>query len=262
MSVSFTSATTGYGLTVSGGLVTTSDGGQTWTALSSPVPADAMCVEGNGTLYLANAGGTVLSSTDNGASWVPSYTSPIPSTYAPVWSDLWCGNATVVQGISVISQGLPQQGYQVAAQSGGTWSNLATSNPAASSDPGVSQTGIVALQGVAAFGDKPVAVGVPPMGIIPGVAEAAAPSGQLSSGPTTDALPTGGTLSPITTNAEPYVRILGVSTVGAMGWIYLTDAAVNGNSPDYSTLVLQSANDGQSWTTINDSGVLQQPQYP
>lgn len=75
--VDFVDATNGFGLIQSGGLVRTSDGGQSWVSMNIPVSFDSMCfrspAEG-----LGIAGETVYKTTDYGQSWTSALQAPVP----------------------------------------------------------------------------------------------------------------------------------------------------------------------------------------
>ena len=59
--------------TVGGALVTTSDGGMSWTALSSPADAETVCFSDSGHGWLATAEGVIYRSADAGRSWTSVY---------------------------------------------------------------------------------------------------------------------------------------------------------------------------------------------
>lgn len=269
VTVQFTSTTDGFGVTASGLVVKTADGGVSWQNVPLNVPATALCVAGSGSstaAYVADEQGDVFRSLDGGATWSEDYQTTIPSVYnQQVWSELACDADSVWQGIRVISPSLRQEAFLLEhrSASSSSWSAVVSSSaggPALSPSPPASD-GLQSLQGVSTHQGSAFVAGIPTQGFTAGI-EAATGSQAAVSAPAYPTVPVSSSLNALTTDPINYMRVLGVSSLGADAWVYLVDAAAGGNTPSYDTLVLATGNGGGSWSVVNDSGPLSQPQSP
>jgi hypothetical protein len=270
VSVQFISQKVGFGLTTAGALVQSSDGGASWQPSSLSAAGTALCVPGGGTGYVADASGNLFSTADDGTSWTKDQSSTIPGAYPQVWSELACDQTSVWHGIRIISPLLHEEAFalQYKGVASSSWNTLAanTAGGPGLSPAAASANGLDSLDGIASSDGHLVLAGLPMRGFAPGVATAAlqSPTAAAASGPSTPTfpqLPASQSLNPLITDPGPYIRILGVSSVGQNSWMYVQDAAVNGTSPNFEVLVLESTDGGNSWTTVNDSGLQTQPQY-
>jgi hypothetical protein len=271
--VQFTSPMAGLGLTTSGQLVQTTDGGATWQSAALSIAGTSLCTADDGTAYVSNAEGDVFEAADGASTWSQTYQTTLPSVYSQVWSGLECDADSAWQGIRIVSPLLHHEAYLVEHSdgAGSAWSPVMSNQADGPSlvESAPSTDGIATLGGIATYQGKALIVGLPSTGFAAVIA-AATPSAPSAPSATTvtaspavaPALPASSSLNGLTTDPADFVRILGVSSIGANAWVYLVDAATNGVSPTYHTLVLSTTDGGSSWATQNDSGPLQQPQYP
>lgn len=271
--LSFESPTAGVGLTSAGQLVATADGGESWHDASLPVAATSVCFSTPQVGYASDIAGDVYKTEDGGTSWAESYQSPTASSYPAVWSELTCGTQSAWQGIRYMSPQTPGEGFLVAANTPGStsWSPVVSRSQTGPPQGALAgQVGLATLEGLAADTDRATLAGFPPVGA--GLATSTS-STQPPSGPTgapalaatTESVPSlaaATSLNPLTTNMANYMRVLGVSVVGQQEWAYVLDAAIDGASPSYQTMVLASSDGGSSWRTLNTSAPQNQPQYP
>jgi hypothetical protein len=275
--VQFVSPTVGFGLTTAGALVQSSDGGASWQASSLSAPATAVCFSGGRTGYVADASGNLLSTADGGATWTNDESSTIPAAYPQVWSELACDQDSVWHATRVISPLLHEEAfvlrYRGAASS--SWNTLAANSAGGPSlsPAATSANGLESLEGIASSQGHLLLAGLPMRGFAPGVATTALQSGapgvasatpnvaSAPSPPVFPQVPASQSLNALMVDPGEYIRVLGVSSFGQDGWVYLQDAAVDGASPNFDDLVLKSTDGGASWSTVSDSGLQTQPQY-
>lgn len=265
----FTSPSDGFGVSASGQLVQTADGGVSWQNVPLSVSATALCVAtsaSSSVAYVADEQGDVFRSADGGATWSEDYQSTIPSVYhQQIWSELACDADSVWEGIRVISPSLRQEAFLLARRStsSSSWIAIVSSSaggPALSpAEPG--SDGLQSLQGVSTYQGSAILAGIPTQGFTAALTSVSASQAAVSV-PAYPTVPASPSLDALTTDPINYMRVLGVSSIGAEAWVYLVDGAAGGNTPSYDTIVVATDDGGGSWSVVNDSGPLSQPQGP
>lgn len=261
VSVSFATATDGYGLTTTGELVKSADGGASWQSTALAVPGVTLCFSSRDIGYVADSQGNVYQTTDGGSSWSEDHQqTDIPSGYAPFWSYLACDASSVWQGIRVVSPSLREEGYLVESNAAGssTWRAVASHNPNIAT-PGTAD--VQSLGGLSSFQGKSLIVGIPARGFTIAAGSVSGPGQTPSAAENPPALPASSSLNALTADPAFFLRVIGSSSDGNQSWIYVVDAAVQGISSNYDTLVLTSTDGGRTWSIKNDSGTMYQPQY-
>ncbi len=248
--VDFQTPDTGFGLTVSGGLVTTTDGGTTWSNVAIGAPANALCFVDSTTGYVADFTGDVYATTDSGKTWNEAFQSGVQSQQGPTWGALACSADGAIEGYESLD-GQAQFGpppYVVAKGSSGAGSwNVVADNQTAGAPP-VAGLSAVAANGSGVF----LVVGFPSSGV-------ALQAAQLTSSNTfTDStmppVDTGGTSVGNDYTAPGYLNLLGISMVGQSGWMYFSDSAVGtADNPMFEDVELTTTDSGSSWTVAHKS---------
>lgn len=259
--VAFASAIQGFGITTSGRLVASEDGGETWSATDVPSPVGAVCSTSTPTWYVSTQAGALLRSEDAGSSWREIATAPLGEE-SEQWVDLSCSASMALQSVYVFSpppgpaqnrpylirevnspNGLPR----VIASSKGGVARLRL--PAPSSEAPQRGRAPVPVE-VAAFGGTATVVGIPTSSIAVTVSAIGSADTAVTPGVRSVPLPNRvGALA----NSLPggYVYVYGVSSAGEDEWIYLADAAVgSASSPMEQTIVLRSTDSGLTWSDV------------
>ncbi|MHB1928131.1 MAG: WD40/YVTN/BNR-like repeat-containing protein [Acidimicrobiales bacterium] len=93
VTVGFSNSQDGFGLSTSGTLVSSTNGGRSWQAASFSPPLGAVCFASATTGYTSAQDGDVYETTNSGQTWTKVNTSPLsfPANQSPpLWSSLAC----------------------------------------------------------------------------------------------------------------------------------------------------------------------------
>jgi photosystem II stability/assembly factor-like uncharacterized protein len=263
VTVDFVTPNRGFGITTSGAVVLSSDGGVTWAATGFAEGATSLCFTQDSVGYLADGSGDIYSTADSGKNWNRTAEAPIKRgqdiDLRPYWTQLACADRDVWESITVpdpLLGGHSGNPYVIAHSSdaGETWSlDAALSGGKGAATPSApSPVGNLAAVAPGPSGGF-VLIGFPDTGwrldaaILAGDGQAS--DSAILSLPSSDE----------SLAARDYVAIHGVSFVGTNGWILLTDNALGTmNNPQTQTIVLATTDGGRSWT-VQNSG---QPEDP
>lgn len=261
VAVSFANQLAGLGVTDDGTVVSSSDGGVTWSASDSPGAATAICLSPQGTGFLTTPTGDVYSTTDL-TNWTLSEQAPITVdsslTLAPYWSSIACDGTNVVQTTEVLDPFLHGHSSNpnivtYSGDGGATWTVVS----AFSDDANVRVPNAPSTVNAFAFA----------MGAQSGVAEVGFPpsgwqmqvllAGRGGTSPAT--VPT----LPTSTNpsrADQFVEVHGGDFVGATGWLFVNNTGLGTqNSAKTQTVVLQSTDGGSTWKLISTGPITATP---
>jgi len=257
--VDFLDSGVGYGLTTSGELVRSSDGGSSWTSLkASPSGGVSTCFTSALQGIMSAGDGSVSATADGGDSWTTVAPSPVESQLAPYWSDVVCGPSGVWQSLRILdplSHGDTPYLLRGATSPDSSWSTVASDSsdddlpvPQAKPLPGT----LVAL---AQLQDgTSLAVGVPPSAWALDVT-------LLRS----DGTQKGASVPQIDTtiddaSASGYLIVHGAFALGNNAWIYLNDNALGTPAkPATQSLLLASQDGGASWVVLQQGEVHDPP---
>jgi hypothetical protein len=256
VAVTFVGAKDGFGLSTSGGLVSSTDGGLSWQATSLSSPISALCFPTAAIGYASAENGDIYQTTDSGHNWIDVNNSPIATGGQPeqLWSSLACSQSDVAQGLeALIAMGGGYTPYTVtqSTNNGSSWNVVAAdangapnlSIPSAPA-PVHSLIGVVAAQGTINIMGFPASHSPLAVDLVPVVSNSTGKSvvhlpGLVGS----STLATGGSAAQI--------QVHGVSFVGGDGWIlYDDDTFGQGGSFGAKTVLAHTADGGSSWTTL------------
>ena len=245
VTVDFTSPTTGWGLTTDGSLVSSTDGGATWSATTLREPASAICFAGD-TGYAVSQYGDVYATRDHGHGWQV-VRSGAGDDSTPAWGDVACtGDQASVAVQYLLGQGHHGKGetYTVASTSdrGQSWRTDA-STAAAGTSQALDAVGTVALAHGRA---NPLLLGFTAEAW--GVQTAQASNGSVQprgrfAPPRHD---------PQALDPHQYLVVSGASSVGEDSWVLVQDlAAGTQDAPQSQTLLAHSGDGGATWQTVH-----------
>lgn len=256
VAVTFFSTKDGFGLSTSGGLVSSTDGGLSWQATSLSSPISALCFPTAAIGYASAENGDIYQTTDSGHNWTDVNKSPIAigSQTEQLWSSLACSQSEVAQGLeALIAMGAGYTPYSVteSTNGGSSWNAVAADangapNVSIPSAPAPVSTlaGVVAAQGTIDIIGSPASHSPLAVDLVPVVSSS---TGQtvlnvpVLVGPST--LAAGGSAAQI--------QVHGVSFVGSDGWIlYDDDTFGQGSSFGAKMVLAHTADGGSSWVTL------------
>ena len=246
VTVDFTTARDGLGLTTGGALVATRDGGRTWTDARLGQPATALCATGS-RAYAVGQSGQLYASADSGASWQP--TGPSPAARVATWAQLTCHGThawAALQPLTMRNHVSLGQDYQVLSTSdaGTTWRSETAS------DHGRAATGApaaVASSALSADDTPPLLLGygthewaVRPWTLDGGLRELTPLRGLPHGTPDSD--------------RQPYLLVPGAAQVGDHVWVLVADLAAGSvEAPKSQTLLAYSPDRGATWQVRSPS---------
>jgi len=251
VTVDFTSATTGYGLSVPGRLFVTRDSGRTWTAVPLAGAGGALCFDDATTGYVSGQDGDLYRTGDGGRTWTTVH------SFASLagWTMLACSGHLVWQVLETPDQS-PNPGSQpsvvfASADNGRTWTVAEQDQDGSgiSLPAGPDQLGYPAA----------VAAASPGTAVIAGLAHsswgvamaASSPPGPATAVATVHPPHIPGLLVPPVDPANAYYYINGISFDGQTGWLYLDDIALGKiDDPAGRAFVYRTEDGGTSWSLI------------
>ena len=255
--VEFNTSELGYGLTTTGTLVRSVDGGSSWSSTGTTTTATAACFASAWVGYVADRSGDLYATHDGGRSWAEVERAPSrPEQFVGPWSDLSCNGTNIWLGLQLICAAAcaATSPYLVthSADGGSSWSTIASDWPTASPT-----TAPVAYLAAVAAGrsDRGVVVDLPTEDSSP-PAKLRLMAGQGPDGTyTTATIPA----LPASSSAALELHIRGVTFVGVTGWLYIDDTGVGSpGKPLAEPLVWKTTDGGLSWQKLA-AGPLQPP---
>ena len=262
VTVDFVSQSVGYGLTTTGQLVHSTDGGASWSPVGLQSAGSALCFGSAQTGYVSDQSGDVLVTSDGGTTWTRRYSSPVGTAdFVPFWTGLSCAGQDVWQEIQVLdpqTQGSAPYVVSFSADHGSTWSVIAANSSDASLGIPQAPSPVQDLVDVvgSALGDG-FLIGFPAGGFALSIVGM-----DGANGPTPATVPAlaSGPSPPQRSNG--YLTVYGASFVGTDGWILLNDNAVGSpDAPQTQTYLLTTTDGGASWSVLL-AGSPQAPPSP
>lgn len=252
--VHFVSATVGYGLTTSGQLVQSNDGGLDWAVNPLATSLQSLCFASASVAFGAATTGNVYTTSDGGNTWTLSMANPAPGYTERTQLSCLDNNAVVVTVVTTA----PTSGYIVeeSTDSGATWSLVAdhgTSTlslpPAASPLASLSTTGAA----VSPSGIVDLVSGSTRITTTSSESGLTVARGRVRSAAfTREALPPPATWA-LRTSAGTFgsVKVLGAELLGSTtGWMYIVTQATSQSE----WALLHTANGGSSWSVLSQIG--------
>ena len=255
--VYFATSELGYGLTTTGTLVRTVDGGSSWNSTEMTTAGTAGCFTSSEVGYVAERSGAVYATHDGGTSWVEVERAPAPiEQFIGPWSDLSCKGTSIWLGQSLLCAAMcaDSSPYLVAhsANGGSSWSTMASEWPVASA-----ATAPVAYLGtVGALSDRGVIVDLPNVNV-----SSPKPRFRVLVAQTANSTYVTATVPaiPVSSPAAVEVHVCGVTFVGSTGWLYLDDTALGSpGKPRAEPIIWKTTDGGSSWQVLA-AGPLQPP---
>lgn len=243
VSVDFTSATDGWGVTTDGTVVASTDGGRSWTGGGGPSKVIALCRTAHAG-YAVDEKGTVWVTSDDGGHWAASWDA-VPFRVAGVWAQVTCTGSRA----SVLESYLPAQSHE----GPGELYNLVRTD-----DAGRSWDARIPRQpgGPPPSNGWPVAVAT--QGLVGGAGRillgAVGSSRQLSAVELTDASPQLRGAVPVKHGPMDgaVTLVQGTSAIEDDLWALVVDSSAGTTrAPASQTLVTHSADAGQSWQILH-----------
>lgn len=258
VTVDFVSPTKGFGLTTSGKLVESKDGGATWTTASLSASGGALCFASPTAGYVADQQGDIFATSDGGSTWSMAKSS-LKLAPGYEWDELSCAATNAWLGIRDTSP--PAQtavGYVIEAttDAGAAWSEVAASGPSTVVGSAARIFGELATVGVLPTGTG-LLLGLPSAGWgVDGVVSGSSTGGPSFASVSIPAPPA----KVLPSTASPLLHILGLSFVHTTGWIYLVNTAITGpGAPGWAWELIKTTNGGRSWSLLETSGRLTPP---